>query len=150
VVNEPLCVLVQESLAQVGIKCTINKVPGANWRAEMTKKEMPLISNFFSGWLDYPEYFFFWCYHGQNALFNTMSYQNKAMDALIDAARKAAAEGDKPGYDNSVKGFVDMSFADVPRIPIFQPYLNAALQKNVSGYRYWFHRQLDYRSLVKA
>ena len=106
-VNEPLCVLVQESLAQVGIKVSINKVPGANWRAEMTKKEMPLITNFFSGWLDYPEYFFFWCYHGQNALFNTMSYQSKDMDALIDAARAAAAEGDKSGYDKSVKGFVD-------------------------------------------
>ena len=25
-----------------------------------------------------------------------------------------------------------------------------ALQKNVSGYRYWFHRQLDYRTLAKA
>src|SRR5262249_21747062 len=56
VVNEPLCVLVQESLAQVGIKKTINKIPGANWRNELLKKELPLISNFFSGWLDYPEY----------------------------------------------------------------------------------------------
>src|SRR2546430_12159168 len=41
-VNEPLCVLVQESLAQLGIKTTINKVPGANWRTELNKKEMPL------------------------------------------------------------------------------------------------------------
>jgi peptide/nickel transport system substrate-binding protein len=24
------------------------------------------------------------------------------------------------------------------------------MQKNVSGYRYWFHRQLDYRSLAKG
>ena len=31
-VNEPTCVLIQESLAQIGIKTTINKVPGANWR----------------------------------------------------------------------------------------------------------------------
>jgi len=31
-IAEPLCVLVQESLAQVGIKTTINKIPGANWR----------------------------------------------------------------------------------------------------------------------
>ncbi|HEU4379988.1 MAG TPA: ABC transporter substrate-binding protein [Hyphomicrobiaceae bacterium] len=150
VVNEPLCVLVQESLAQIGIKVTINKVPGSNWRAELLKKEMPLISNFFSGWLDYPEYFFFWCYHGQNAVFNTMSYQDKDMDALIDAARKAAAEGDTAAYQTSVKGFVDKSFAEVPRIPLFQPTLSAALQKNISGYTYWFHRQLDYRSLVKA
>src|SRR6266566_4257701 len=88
VIGEPICVLVQESLAQIGIKATINKIPGANWRAELNKKEMPLYTNGFSGWLDYPEYFFFWCYHGQNAVFNTMSYQDKEMDALIDAARK--------------------------------------------------------------
>ena len=31
-----------------------------------------------------------------------------------------------------------------------QPFLNVAMQKNISGYQYWFHRQLDYRSLVKA
>jgi peptide/nickel transport system substrate-binding protein len=150
VVNEPLCVLVQESLAQIGIKATINKIPGANWRAELLKKELPMLSNFFSGWLDYPEYFFFWCYHGQNAVFNTMSYQDKEMDALIDAARKTAAENDNAGYEKSVKGFVEKSFVEVTRIPLFQPYLNVALQKNVSGYRYWFHRQLDYRSLAKG
>jgi len=149
-VNEPLCVLMQESLAQIGIQTTINKVPGANWRNELLKKEMPLISNFFSGWLDYPEYFFFWCYHGQNAVFNTMSYQDKDMDALIDASRTAAANKDQATYDQSVKGFVEKAFAEVPRVPLFQPMLSVAMQKNVSGYRYWFHRQLDYRSLVKA
>jgi peptide/nickel transport system substrate-binding protein len=150
VVGEPICVLVQESLAQIGIKTTINKIPGSNWRAELLKKELPLITNFFSGWLDYPEYFFFWCYHGQNAVFNTMSYQDKEMDAMIEAARKAAAENDHAGYDKGVKSFVAKAFDEVPRIPLFQPYLNVALQKNVSGYRYWFHRQLDYRSLAKG
>ena len=34
VINEPLCELTQESLAQIGIKATLNKVPGANWRAD--------------------------------------------------------------------------------------------------------------------
>jgi peptide/nickel transport system substrate-binding protein len=24
------------------------------------------------------------------------------------------------------------------------------MQKNISGYQYWFHRRLDYRALVKA
>ena len=38
-VNEPIAVLVQESLAQIGITTTINKVPGANWRTELTKKD---------------------------------------------------------------------------------------------------------------
>ena len=149
-VNEPLCVLVQESLAQLGIKTTINKVPGANWRTELNKKEMPLFTNIFSGWLDYPEYFFFWCYHGQNSVFNTMSYKSPAMDKLIDGARDAAAIGDKSVYETDVKGFIDLAFSDVPRIPLYQPYVNVAMQKNVSGYQYWFHRRLDYRTMVKA
>src|SRR5205085_1334918 len=140
-VNEPLCVLVQESLAQLGIKTTINKVPGANWRTELNKKEMPLYTNVFSGWLDYPEYFFYWCYHGNNSVFNTMSYRSPEMDRLIDGARNAAATGDTSTYDQDVKNFVDLAFTDIPRIPLYQPYVNVAMQKNVSGYQYWFHRR---------
>jgi peptide/nickel transport system substrate-binding protein len=149
-VSEPTSVLVQESLAQIGIRTTINKVPGANWRSEMAKKTMPLMLNFFSGWLDYPEYFFFWCYSGQNAIFNTPSYVNADMDALIEGARAAAAIGDKEKYARDVEGFISKAYNEVPRIPLFQPYLNVATQKNISGYVYWFHRQLDYRSIVKA
>src|SRR6266851_2270530 len=66
-VNEPICVLTQESLAQIGIRCTINKIPGATWRTELNKKVLPLYTNVFSGWLDYPKYFFIWCYHGKNS-----------------------------------------------------------------------------------
>ena len=148
--SETIAVLIQESLAQIGVKASINKVPGANWRSEMAKKSMPMMVNFFSGWLDYPEYFFFWCYSGQNAIFNTPSYVNKDMDTFIDGARAAAAVGDKDKYSSDVKGFISKAYHEVPRVPLFQPYLNVATQKNISGYSYWFHRQVDYRSLVKA
>ena len=65
-------------------------------------------------------------------------------------ARNAASVGDKAKYDADVKGFVDIAFTDMPRIPLYQPFVNVAMQKNVSGYQYWFHRRLDYRALVKA
>ncbi len=150
VTSQPIAELVQESLGHIGIKSTINKVPGSNWRSEMAKKQMPLMVNFFSGWLDYPEYFFFWCYSGLNAIFNTPSYVNKDMDAMINGARAAAAIGDKETYAKNVEGFISKAYVEVPRIPLFQPYLSVAAQKNISGYTYWFHRQLDYRSIVKA
>jgi peptide/nickel transport system substrate-binding protein len=149
-VSEPIAVLVQESLASIGIRATIEKVPGSNWRAEMQKKSMPFMVNFFSGWLDFPEYFFFFTYHGQNLLFNTMSYQNPALDREIDAARAFAASGDKAAYTATVKKMIDMAYDDAPRIPLAQPYLNLAMQKDVGGYTYWFHRQLDYRTLTKG
>jgi peptide/nickel transport system substrate-binding protein len=76
-----------------------------------------------------------------------MSYQNPAMDKLIDAAR---FETDPRKYKDEVDGFISIAFAEVPRIPLFQPYLDVAMQKNIAGYRYWFHRQLDYRQLSKT
>jgi peptide/nickel transport system substrate-binding protein len=145
-VSEPACILLQESLAQIGIKATINKIPGSNWRAAMLKKDMPLFLNRFGGWLNHPEYFFFWNYHGQNAVFNTMSYLNPAMDKLIDAAR---FETDKRKYEQQVQGFIDIALAEVPRIPLTQPNMDVAMQKNIRGYTYWFHLQPDYRDLEK-
>ena len=149
-VNEPMCILIQEALAQIGIRTTINKIPGANWRTELNKKVLPLYVNIFSGWLDYPEYFFYWCYRSGNSIFNTMNYSSPEMDKLIAGARIAAANADMTAYDKDVKGFVDLAFTDIPRIPLYQPYLNVAMQKNISGFAYWFHRRLDYRAMVKA
>jgi peptide/nickel transport system substrate-binding protein len=40
-INEPIAILVQEALAGIGIKTTINKIPGANWRSALLKKDMP-------------------------------------------------------------------------------------------------------------
>jgi peptide/nickel transport system substrate-binding protein len=146
-ISEPACILIQESLAQIGIKVQINKIPGANWRAALLKKDMPLILNRFGGWLNYAEYFFFWCYHGQNAVFNTMSYQSAEMDKLIDAAR---FESDPKRYDQHVRAFIEKAYDEVPRIPLAQPNFDVAMQKTVQGYVYWFHVQPDYRSIFKA
>lgn len=53
-------------------------------------------------------------------------------------------------YDSDVKGFVDLAYTDIPRIPLYQPFVNVAMQKNISGYQYWFHRRLDYRAMAKG
>jgi len=145
-VVEPAALLVQEALAQIGIKATINKITGANWRGALAKKELPIFIDVFGGWHNYPEYYFFWGYHGQNSLFNTSSYQNAEMDKLIDQAR---FETDPRRYADQVRGFVRIAVADVPKIPLFQPTLDAAMQKSVTGFQYWFHRQLDFRTLAR-
>ncbi|MFL1461796.1 ABC transporter substrate-binding protein [Roseococcus sp. DSY-14] len=146
-VNEPAALAIAENLARIGIRAGINKVPGANWRAELLKKEMPLFLNGFGGWLNVPDYFFFWAYHGQNAVFNTSGYRSPAMDALIERAR---FEEDRAAYEEAVRGFVGLAWQDAPRAPLFQPWQNVAMQNSISGYRYWFHRQLDYRTLSKG
>jgi peptide/nickel transport system substrate-binding protein len=146
-VGEPTSILIQEALGQIGIKTQINKIPGATWRAALLKKDMPLIINRFGGWLDFPEYFFYWCYHGQNAVFNTMSYQNPKLDRVITNARFAES---KPIYDSMVREMIQIAYDEVPRIPLFQPSADVAMRRDVMGYTYWFHLEMDYRQMFKA
>lgn len=143
--TEPSALLIQKNLKKININITIKKVLDVDWREKFSKKEMPMLINNFSGWLDLPEYFFFWNYHGQNAIFNTMSYQNIEMDKLIN---DSIIPRDKKGYEEDIKNMITKAFQDIPRIPLFQMYLAAAMQKNVKGYYYVF-RVLDYREMYK-
>jgi peptide/nickel transport system substrate-binding protein len=76
-----------------------------------------------------------------------MEYHSTELDKAVDAAHYTT---DPKIYDENVIKFVQQSFDDVPAIPLFQPYLNVAMRSNVTGYRYLFHRQLDYRHFAKT
>jgi peptide/nickel transport system substrate-binding protein len=146
-IAEPEAILLQQSLAQIGVKTTIEKIPGANFRNAMLQKNRPLHIANFGGWLNFPDYFYFWGYHGQNAVFNTMSYKNPELDKLVDASR---FETDPAKYAEQIKGFIGISMDDAPRAPLYQTTLDVGMQKNITGYTYWFHRQLDFRQLAKG
>jgi peptide/nickel transport system substrate-binding protein len=129
-VREPTAVLIQESLKKIGVDVTIEKVPGANWFAQMASKKLPFVIAEFYGWLDYPEYHFFWTFHGgNNSVFNTANYVNPTLDKWIDSARFATS--------------------DKARIPLYRKFADYAVQPNVNGFLYWFHTHPDFRVMYK-
>lgn len=146
-IAEPMAVLIKEALAPIGITVELQKIPGANFRGELNKKTAPMAINRFGGWLDYPDYYFFWNYHGNNSIFNISSYQNPEMDKLIDAARFTA---DPAEYKRDVEAFVSMAMREVPAIPLAQPLHDVAMQKNIGGYQFLPSREPDFRSLTKG
>jgi peptide/nickel transport system substrate-binding protein len=143
---EPMSVLIQESLGQIGVKVTLDKISGANWRASFSNRKLPFLTNLFAGWIDYPNYYFEMAF-GKTSIFNSGDYDNESTMATVRAAR---FERDPAKYDEMVKAFIKTTFDEVASIPVYQPYSYVAMQKRISGYRYWFHRQMDYRTLVKA
>ena len=146
--SEPMCLLLQESLGKVGIKATIEKIPGANWRTvALVEKKLPMHIKNFGGWLNYPDYYSFWVYQ-KGRLFNSMNYENPEVERLTDETLHL--EVDHPDYAPNIKKLISIFFDEVPLIPVFQPYLDVATQKSVTGYEYYFHRQLDCRSFKKA
>ncbi len=146
--REPIALLVQESLGKIGIKVTLEKVPGANWFANMASKSMPFVIAEFYPWHDYPEYHFFWTYHGgNNSVFNTCNYVNPKLDEQIEIARFAK---DDAAYKEALTNMVNIVMADVPRIPLAQLFGDVAMQPNIENYVYWFHQHIDYRTIKKA
>jgi peptide/nickel transport system substrate-binding protein len=69
------------------------------------------------------------------------------MDALIDKARFAT---DPVEYEKAVKDFIALCIVDVPIIPLNQPIHDVAMQKNIGGYQFWFHREPDFRQFSKG
>jgi len=146
--TEPTALLIQESLAKIGIKCSLNKIPGANWRTKaMVEKGLELHLKNFGGWLNYPDYYFYWVYQ-DGRLFNSMNYKNPEVEKLVDTTLHMSTKD--PKYGKNVKRLIEIAFDDVPLVPLWQPYLDVAMRKDISGYQYWFHRQLDCRTLKKT
>ena len=144
--SEPSALLVQESLAKIGIKLTIDRIPGANWRTlALAQKKFPMIIDGFGGWLDTPDYYFYWCYL-KGKLFNAANYENAELEALTQKTSNMAQSD--PDYAPSIKRMIAIAIDEVPRIPLWQPALSSAMSKDVAGYESWFHRGVDVRTLA--
>jgi len=147
-VQEPMALLIQEQLKKIGIDITITKIPGSEWFAKMGSKSMPMDINYFYGWLDYPEYFYFWTYDGKNnSVFNTPNYVNPNLDKLTASARFETL--DKAKYEETISKMNAIVMDEVPRVPVAHLFSDIAMQKNLKGYVYWFHTHLDYRFVSK-
>ncbi|MBI1205748.1 MAG: ABC transporter substrate-binding protein [Azospirillum sp.] len=141
--GEPAALLIQEGLAKIGIKATIDKIPGANWRSvALVEKKLPLLLENFGGWLNTPDYYFYWAYI-KGHLFNASNYDDAEMAALVDETLHM--EKSDPAYAPKIKRMIAKAFDDVPRIPLWQPFLDSAMSPKLEGYSFWFHRQVDAR-----
>jgi peptide/nickel transport system substrate-binding protein len=146
--GEPAALLIQESLGKIGIKVTLEKVPGANWRTvALVEKKLPFLLENFGGWLNTPCYYFYWAYIKGN-LFNASNYDDAEVKKLIDETLHM--EKSDPAYEVKIRQLIQKAFDDVPRIPLWQPTLESAMMPRLQGYQFWFHRQVDARSYKLA
>jgi peptide/nickel transport system substrate-binding protein len=146
--GEPAALLIQESLGKIGIKVSLDKVPGANWRTvALVEKKLPFLLENFGGWLNTPCYYFYWSYIKGN-LFNASNYDDPLVKKLIDETLHL--EKSDPSYDPKILQLIKKAFDDLPRIPLWQPTLESAMSPSLQGYEFWFHRQVDARSYKLA
>lgn len=142
-IAEPIAILIQESLAKIGIKVEIEKVPAGQLGTLLQDKKVPFYFEGSTAYLADPDYFFRIFYHGETR-WNFGSYDNEEFKALV---AKTRYEHDKAVYEADVKRMITLVKEEVPIILLWHPALDTGMQKDVEGYSYAFHRMLEMRTL---
>src|SRR5258708_6699554 len=140
---EPMAALVKESLAKIGIKVDIQKLPDAQMSTQINEKKLPFFTEGIVAWLPSTDYFYRNFYTG-NQRWNYSSINNPELVAI---AQEARFETDQVKYEEDGKKLNAIHFSEIPQIPLWQPSQDAVMAPSIEGYTYQFHRQVDYRDL---
>ncbi len=145
-VADPIALLVQEALGKIGIRITIEKVPEAQWGTLLTQRKVPFYVESSSAWFNAPDYFFRIFFQG-NWRWNFGNFDDPDLNRLVEAARW---ERDPAKYDDAIKQAIAIVFEKLPILPLWFPSYEAALRPGLSGFTYYIHGQVDFRSLKRA
>ncbi|WP_316167653.1 MULTISPECIES: ABC transporter substrate-binding protein [unclassified Bradyrhizobium] len=142
---EPMAALVKESLAKIGIKVDIQKLPDAQMSTAINEKKLPFFTEGIVAWLPSTDYFYRNFYTGKQR-WNYSSTDNAELEKI---AQEARFEADKAKYEEQGKALNAIHFDQMFQIPIWQAAQDAVMQPTVDGYVYQFTRQVDYRNLSR-
>jgi peptide/nickel transport system substrate-binding protein len=140
---EPMAALVKESLAKIGIKVDIQKLPDAQMSTLINEKKLPFFTEGIVAWLPSTDYFYRNFYTG-NQRWNYSSIDNAELVAI---AQEARFEPDAAKYEEAGKKLNAIHFDVMPQVLLWQPSQDAVMAPSLEGYTYQFHRQVDYRDL---
>ena len=144
-IAEPMAALIKESLAKIGIKVEIQKLPDAQMATLITEKKTPFFTENIVAWLPSNDYFYRNFYTGNQR----WNYSSLNDPKLVEIAEKARFETDPAKYAAYAKQLNAMAFDLMAQIPIWQASQDAVMAQSLDGYVYQFHRQVDFRDVSR-
>lgn len=143
--SDPLAALVKESLGKIGVDVTINKLPDAQMSEALAEKSLPLLIARSSANFPKTDYFFRIFLQGESR-WNYSSWSNSDVDSLIAGSQ---FEPDPAKYKSMAIDLIALFANESPMIMLWQPNQDAVMAPDVSGFTYWYHRQVDYRDMKR-
>ncbi|MGI4778140.1 MAG: ABC transporter substrate-binding protein [Janthinobacterium lividum] len=144
-IAEPMAALIKESLAKIGVKVDIQKLPDAQMATLINEKKAPFFTENIVAWLPSNDYFYRNFYTGKQR----WNYSSLDDPKLVEIAEKARFESDPARYAAYAKQLNAMAFDLMAQIPIWQASQDAVMVPSLDGYVYQFHRQVDFRDVAR-
>lgn len=144
--QEPIALLIQTSLRQIGVEVTLEKLPAGVFYENVTKRQKPMIFYLDSPWTPDPGYSTF-LYFNSESYVNYSNYVNTGVDQLIkdglatlddDVRRTTYAEVQKILMDEAPWGF------------IAYPQYTLARKADLKGYTYYTSNNLRFQDFSRG
>src|SRR6266567_3622778 len=129
--DEEATVLIKESLAQLGIKLTLQKMVVGQKRSLLVKRQVDMAVYDFRPWVPDIGYFIYWNWL-PDSLSNFWGYVNSEAQALGNEAITMAV--DAPERHAKLRRFQEIINGEVGTIPLFTEFDNIVMRDNVQGY----------------
>ncbi|MGU9980592.1 ABC transporter substrate-binding protein [Phreatobacter sp. HK31-P] len=143
---EPIAALVKEALGAINIRVEIQKLPDAQISTMVTERKLPFFIETSIAWLPSTDYFFRTFLYGPQR----WNYSGWNDERIADLAGKARFETDKAKYDATCKEMIAIMAEETPIVMLWQPNQDAVMPKNIDGYTYGYHRQVDFRDVKRT
>jgi peptide/nickel transport system substrate-binding protein len=132
--DEESTVLIKESLAQLGIKLTIQKMPIGQKRSLLTQKQIDMAVYDWRPWVPDAGYFIYWNWL-PDSFTNYWSYTNPEAQQLGNDAITMTIGS--PERNAKLRRFQEIVNGDIGLVPLFTQFDTVTMRDNVQGYAHY-------------
>jgi len=129
--DEEATVLIKESLAQLGIKLTLQKMPISQKRSLLAQKQVDMAVYDWRPWVPDAGYFIYFNWL-PDSFSNFWSYANSEAQTLGNEAITMVVGS--PERQAKLRRFQEIVNGDIGLVPLFTQFDNIAMRENVQGY----------------
>lgn len=142
---DPLSLAIRDALGQVGIRVSIERLPGAQFDEGVLARSLPMMLDNRVAWLSRPDYWFRAFYTGQTGS-NLGNYQSEELEGMLNALPGDASEEE---YASATAEMTKLVLTEIPMLPLRQGAFEVLLANGITGYTYWFHGLPDARNISR-
>jgi peptide/nickel transport system substrate-binding protein len=144
--QEPIALLYQTALRQIGVDITLEKLPAGVFYENVTKRQKPVIFYLDSPWTPDPGYSTFLYFH-QKSYVNYSNYENDNVDRLIEEGLATLDDNERRRIYTEVQKTL---MEEAPWGYIAYPKYTLARKKNLEGFTYYVSNNLRFQDFKRS
>ena len=144
--QEPMAILFQSSLRQIGVNVTLKKIPAGTYYADVSGRTQPMIFHLDNPWMADPGYSMSLSFQSETYS-NFSNYRNEEVDKLLAEAGATADNAKRFELTRQVQQIV---MKEAPWIFVAYPNFTMARRANVKGFSYYTSNNLRFQDFSKT